>query len=81
MDPLVTLAITTVTITTPVTLGYAGLCWVKPFTTCKRCRGTGRTTTRVLHRPRTCRRCDRGQRLRTGRRVYNYLHHARESAR
>ena len=80
MDPLVTLAITTVTITTPVTLGYAGLCWVKPFKPCKRCAGTGRTTSRVLHQPRVCRRCNRGYRLRTGRRIYNHFHRLRTGA-
>ncbi|MEW2386334.1 hypothetical protein AB0873_30270 [Micromonospora sp. NPDC047707] len=71
MDPLLALAITLAAILTPVTLGYAGLCWVKPFTTCRRCAGTGRTTTRVLRRPRACRRCDRGLRLRAGRWIYN----------
>lgn len=80
MDPLLTLAITVVTPTTLVTLGYAGLCWVSPFKTCKRCTGTGHTTTRILHRPRTCRRCDRGMRLRTGRRVYNFFHRLRSEA-
>ncbi|MEU5939040.1 hypothetical protein ABZ807_07585 [Micromonospora sp. NPDC047548] len=80
MNPLLTLAIAVVTIAAPVTLGYAGLCWVKPFTTCKRCAGTGRTTTRVLRHPRACRRCDRGMRLRTGRRVFNTFHRLRTEA-
>ncbi|WP_433648989.1 hypothetical protein ACQP2C_18765 [Micromonospora zamorensis] len=80
MDPLLTLAITVATPAALVTLGYAGLCWIKPFTTCKRCAGTGRTTTRVLRRPRACRRCDRGMRLRTGRRVFNVFHRLRAEA-
>ncbi|PZF99492.1 hypothetical protein [Micromonospora deserti] len=80
MDPLFTLAIAVVAPATLVTLGYAGLCWLSPFKTCKRCAGTGHTTTRILHRPRACRRCDRGLRLRTGRRVYNYFHRLRAEA-
>lgn len=80
MNPPLTAAITAATITALVTFGYAGLCWVIPFTTCKRCAGTGRTTTRILHRPRVCRRCDRGYRLRVGRRVYNHLHRLRSEA-
>jgi len=79
VDPLLTLASVIATPAALVTLGYAGLCWVKPFTTCKRCAGTGRTT-RVLRRPRACRRCDRGMRLRTGRRVLNFFHRLRAEA-
>ncbi|EWM64341.1 MULTISPECIES: hypothetical protein [unclassified Micromonospora] len=80
MDPLLTLASAIAAILALITLGYAGLCWVIPFTTCKRCAGTGHTTTRILHRPRACRRCDRGMRLRLGRRVYNVLHRLRAEA-
>lgn len=80
MDPLLTLAITVVTPAALVTLGYVGLCWVSPFKRCNRCAGTGHTTTRILHRPRACRRCDRGYRLRTGRRVYNHFHRLRSEA-
>ncbi|MEV6811812.1 hypothetical protein [Micromonospora sp. NPDC051296] len=80
MDPLLTAAIVIAAPPTLVTLGYAGLCWVAPFKTCKRCAGTGQTTTRILRRPRACRRCDRGTRLRTGRRVFNYFHRLRTGA-
>ncbi|MFG1658085.1 hypothetical protein ACGFIY_16310 [Micromonospora chersina] len=80
MHPLLTLAIAAATIAATVTLGYAGLCWVSPFTTCQRCAGTGRTTTRFLRRPRACRRCDRGMRLRIGRRVFNFFHRLRAEA-
>ncbi len=80
MDPLLILAIAIATPAILVTLGYVGLCWVSPFTRCQRCAGTGQTTTRVLHRPRGCRRCDRGHRLRTGRRIYNYVHRIRTEA-
>ncbi|MFI6332143.1 hypothetical protein ACIBBG_28010 [Micromonospora chersina] len=80
MHPLLTLAIAAATIAALITLGYAGLCWVSPFTTCQRCAGTGRTTTRVLRRPRACRRCDRGMPLRLGRRVFNFFHRLRAEA-
>ncbi|MGW0506064.1 hypothetical protein [Micromonospora sp. NPDC003241] len=81
MDPLLTAAITLATIPALVTLGYGLVCWVAPFKTCKRCAGTGQTTTRFLRRPRACRRCDRGMRLRTGRRLYNTFHRLRSEAR
>ncbi|WBB49042.1 hypothetical protein O3597_00485 [Verrucosispora sp. WMMA2044] len=80
MNPLITLAIAVAAILATVTLGYTGLCWVKPFTTCRRCAGTGRTTTRILRRPRACRRCDRGYRLRAGRWIFNYFHRLRSEA-
>lgn len=80
MDPLLTAAITIATPAVVVTLGYAGLCWISPFKTCQRCAGTGHTTTRVLRRPRTCRRCNHGTRLRTGRRVTNFFHRLRAEA-
>ncbi|MDG9678247.1 hypothetical protein [Micromonospora sp. DH14] len=80
MNPHLTAAIVLVAIPALITLGYAGLCWVKPVKTCQRCAGTGRITTRVLRRPRACRRCDRGHRLRTGRRVYNHFHRLRAEA-
>ncbi|MEV2241744.1 hypothetical protein [Micromonospora sp. NPDC049891] len=80
MDPLTIAAITLTTISTAVTLGYSILCWSSPFKTCQRCAGTGQTTTRFLRRPRACRRCDRGTRLRTGRRIYNVVHRLRAEA-
>ena len=80
MDPLLTLASVIITAAMLVTLGYAGLCWISPFKRCQRCAGTGHITTRVLRRPRACRRCDRGMRLRTGRRVFNFFHRLRAEA-
>ncbi|MFI5838073.1 hypothetical protein ACIA5A_30840 [Micromonospora sp. NPDC051300] len=80
MDPLLTLASVTLLSALLVTLGYTMLCWVSPFKRCQRCAGTGHTTTRVLHRPRACRRCDRGLRLRTGRRVFNVFRRLRAEA-
>ena len=59
-----------------VTLGYAAACSVKPFTTCKKCTGSGRRRTRIAHRWRACRPCKgSGLRLRIGRRIYNLLAH------
>ncbi|MFI7302964.1 hypothetical protein ACIBM8_07110 [Micromonospora aurantiaca] len=80
MDPLLTLASVIITPAVLVTFSYGGLCWISPFKRCQRCAGTGHTTTRVLRRPRACRRCDRGMRLRTGRRVFNYFHRLRTEA-
>ncbi|WP_431926927.1 hypothetical protein [Micromonospora wenchangensis] len=80
MNPLLTLASAAAAMLAAITLGYAGLCWISPFKRCQRCAGTGHSTTRVLHRPRACRRCDRGMRLRTGRRVYNVFHRLRSEA-
>ncbi|MFY1625509.1 hypothetical protein ACN268_20255 [Micromonospora sp. WMMD735] len=80
MNPLLTLASAVILPALLITLGYAGLCWISPFKTCRRCGGTGHTTTRFLHRPRACRRCDRGMRLRTGRRVFNVFHRIRSEA-
>ena len=61
-----------------ITLGYLFVCWIRPFTGCRRCDGTG------LHTPRfgigtrygLCRRCH-GTRhqLRTGRHFLNHLRH------
>lgn len=80
MTPHLTAAIAAAALPIAVTLGYAVRCWISPFTKCQRCHGTGRTTTRILRRPRACRRCDRGYRLRTGRRIYNYFHRLRSEA-
>ncbi|MEV6375805.1 hypothetical protein [Micromonospora musae] len=80
MNHHLTAAIVLAAIPAAVTLGYAGLCMVDPFKRCDRCAGTGHVTTRVLRRPRACRRCDRGLRLRTGRRVFNYFRRLRTEA-
>ncbi|MFC6015528.1 hypothetical protein ACFP2T_04870 [Plantactinospora solaniradicis] len=80
MTPYLTAAIAVAAILALITLGYSGLCWIKPFKTCTRCAGTGHTTTCILRRNRACRRCDHGLRLRTGRRVFNYFHHLRTEA-
>ncbi|WP_091644607.1 hypothetical protein [Micromonospora pallida] len=77
-----------------VAVGYAGACWVRPFTACKRCTGTGiapprlwerllRRTTRprALHGRPDCRRCTgTGLRLRIGRRAFNHFRRLRRQA-
>lgn len=73
MNPHLTAAITLAAPTILITLGYLGWCWISPFKPCQRCAGTGQTITRILRRPRACRRCTNGLRLRTGRRVINHL--------
>ena len=71
-----------------VTLGYANLCWLKPFTHCDRCKGVGVSPRRLSDRMRygqtgkpraargmpDCPHCrGTGLRLRIGRYVYNHL--------
>ncbi|WP_309232096.1 hypothetical protein [Micromonospora tarensis] len=77
-----------------VAVGYAGACYVKPFTACHRCKGTGtapppawrrvlrRTTSpRALRGRHDCRRCTgTGLRLRIGRRVVNHFRRLRRHA-
>jgi hypothetical protein len=77
----------TVGIVLIVTLGYALACWLKPYTACHRCGGTGHTETSALRRwlghgaERPCRRCKAtGLRLRLGRRIANHLTRARREA-
>lgn len=74
MTPHVAIAITLATTLIIITFGYASACYVKPFGRCRKCNGTGRTTTRTLRRARWCRRCDAtGLRLRIGRHVFNAI--------
>jgi hypothetical protein len=71
-----------------VTVGYAVGCWIKPFTVCHRCAGSGTAAPTTLDRlrgrvtsPRAlrgrpdCRHCrGSGLRLRIGRRLVNHIH-------
>ncbi|MFV0136369.1 hypothetical protein ACLGIH_24710 [Streptomyces sp. HMX87] len=51
-------------------IGYAALCWVKPFAPCRKCRGLGQIER--FKKPRMCPRCHGKQlRLRLGRRAHN----------
>ena len=55
-----------------ITIGYAAVCAVSPFGTCRRCAGTGRIGAGRGLRSRACRRCDAiGIRIRTGRHLFN----------
>jgi hypothetical protein len=59
---------------TTLTAGYALLCWILPFGRCWRCKSTGTYARLITRRLRPCRRCrGAGQRLRYGRRAFNYL--------
>jgi hypothetical protein len=71
VHPLTTLASNPYLTPIAVTLGYTGLCWVRPFGTCRTCRPAKR---RPRGRP-YCRACSNTRlRLRTGRRVWNFIH-------
>ena len=55
-------------------VGYLALCWVRPFTGCRRCSGSGRRRARVGRGSRHCLPCDgTGYQLRPGRHVVNHL--------
>ncbi|MBI1759334.1 MAG: hypothetical protein HYR62_08935 [Actinobacteria bacterium] len=57
-----------------ITLGYLLVCWVRPFTPCKRCHGAGYRPSLLARHERLCRRCmGTGHQLRAGRRVLNYF--------
>jgi hypothetical protein len=61
--------------------GYALACWLWPFKSCRACDGTGRRRSPSGRAYARCRRCQRtGDRLRAGRWLWNYLHHARSKA-
>lgn len=56
-------------------LGYVFACWFWPFTACKRCDGNGKRKSPSGRAWRTCKRCKgTGRRIRTGRRIFNWLH-------
>jgi hypothetical protein len=82
VDPHTGITIGLAGIAATVTLGYALLCWVWPFTTCRRCAGTGTRRSAIVRRVRGCRRCHgTGTRLRTGRALFNTFAHIRRDAR
>nr|WP_055506808.1 hypothetical protein [Nonomuraea pusilla] len=73
MDPVTFAPIAVLATLSIVTIRYAILCHVLPFTRCRRCGGTGRTPRRIGRGSRPCRRCDgTGLRLRWGRHLLNY---------
>jgi DnaJ-class molecular chaperone len=61
---------------------YWVVCWFWPYTSCRRCGGGGRKRSPSGKNWRPCRKCKgSGMRLRTGRRVSNFLAGHRDSAR
>lgn len=55
-----------------ITLGYAIVCAVSPFGTCRRCAGLGRIGTARGRHSRPCQHCDAtGIRIRLGRHLYH----------
>lgn len=64
---------------------HALLCWISPFTYCRRCGGTGKRKPLLFKGSKNygrCRKCKGNpERLRTGRRVWNALsgHSSRSS--
>jgi hypothetical protein len=54
--------------------GYAIACTVWPFAPCRKCEGSGRRKSPSGRAFRLCTRCKAtGRRIRTGRRIFNYL--------
>jgi hypothetical protein len=61
---------------------YWFVCWFWPYTSCRRCGGGGRKRSPSGKNFRLCGRCKGGgTRLRTGRRVSNFLAGHRDAAR
>jgi len=54
--------------------GYVIACAVWPFAACRRCEGAGKLKSPTGRAFRLCRRCKAtGRRIRTGRRLFNWL--------
>jgi DnaJ-class molecular chaperone len=64
---------------------HAALCWISPFTYCRRCGGTGQRKPLLFKGSKNygrCRKCKgSGTRLRTGRKITNFLTGQRGAAR
>lgn len=58
-------------------LGHAALCYIAPFTYCRKCKGSGQRTPVLFKNTKNygrCRRCKGSpERLRLGRRFYNWM--------
>lgn len=68
------LAYTATAIAVVAGVGYILACWLWPFTACGKCKGSGKFRSPSGRAWRLCRRCKgSGARLRTGRRITNYL--------
>jgi hypothetical protein len=61
---------------------YYAACWFWPYTSCGRCGGGGRKRSPSGKNWRPCRKCKgSGTRLRTGRKIANWLRGERDAAR
>jgi hypothetical protein len=57
-----------------VAAGYAVACWWWPFGRCPRCKGSGTKPSPSGKYWRPCKKCKgSGRRIRTGRRIWNWL--------
>ena len=75
MNPLITAASSPYLILLVVTFCYAGLCWVRPFGPCRKCRPRTNQKRPARRARLYCRRCHTTRlRLRIGRRVWNFVH-------
>ena len=65
-----------------VTVCYVAACAVWPFASCRKCGGAGRHRSPSGRAWRYCHRCSgTGARLRTGRRIFNYLRNLHKEGR
>ncbi len=61
--------------------GYAVACWLWPFTACPKCGGTGKWKSPSGKNWAPCRRCKgKAARIRTGRKIFNWLKITSEEA-
>lgn len=66
--------LTATTIILAVIAVYVLVCWIRPFGKCRFCKGKATRNTLIRRRIRPCRWCKAsGQRLRHGRRIFNYF--------
>jgi hypothetical protein len=76
---LIVWAVVAVVVGVPV---YWFVCWFWPYTSCRRCGGGGRKRSPSGKNWRPCRKCKgSGTRLRTGRKITNFLTGQRGAAR
>ena len=61
--------------------GYMVACWLWPFAACRKCEGAGKFKTSSGRALRKCRRCKgSGERLRLGRKIWNYIQAKRKAS-
>ena len=63
-------------------VGYVIHCWWLPFAACRKCEGAGKFRSESGKAWRKCRRCKgSGERIRLGRKIWNYFAAKRREAR